>query len=645
MKGKIFLIGLLFCTISGLAQQKLKKADKLFADFAYMEAAEAYGEYLKEERNPSAEVIKKAADSYYFTGNDGNALRWYNKLYNLWGDTMDDDCFRRYIHALRVAKDYEKADSLLKARLEAKGDMAALNLFMRQKSHLDSINAAAPSFKVNNISSNSDKSDFGAVFYGNQVVYTSAKDTAKVKGKIYTWNEQPFLELYVADRDTATGTFLNEKKFIYKEQTSYHNATVAFMPDMKTVFYSANIVKPNDKLIRDGEGTGNFEIIKGVIEGNKLSETEKLPFNNVDYSVGHPAVTNDGKWLFFVSDMPGGFGETDIYAAPIGEDGKVGKPKNLGSKINTVGKEMFPFINDSILYFASDGHYGMGRLDVFESRVSGNLEFSEPVNLGKPVNGNKDDFAFITDKAKMYGYFSSNRNGGKGDDDIYYFKRQLPCMQKLSGTVADAKSKGPVDIADVKIYDATGKLIASAKTKPDGTYSVQVPCNSKVTVEVSKPDHSIVKQEVEIPARSGRKPKTIDFELSDYNDLVKQEDNMEKIDINPIYFDFDKYDITPRAIVELDKVVFVMQNFPNVIIKIESHTDSRGNDEYNMILSDNRAKSTYNYIISKGIDAARIESVKGYGESLLRNKCSNGVECTEEEHQLNRRSDFIVVKK
>lgn len=646
MKKKIFLFSLLLCVTAGFAQSKLKKADRLFADYAYVDAAKEYEKYLENEKSPGIETIKNVADAYYYTGNTASALRWYTKLDAVTTGGMDDRYFNRYIQSQRAEGNVQKADDLLKKRLEAKGDQAAIDRVVSQKKYLDSLNKAPSNFKVSNLAVNTDKSDFGTAFYGSQIVYSSSKDTTKVGGKTYAWNDQPFLELYVADRNAADGSLFNDKKFVEDNQTQYHNATLTFSPDLKTVYYSANIVKKNDKLNNGKEGTNNIEIIKGDIDGDKLINVEKLPFNNKDYSVGHPALSSDGKWLYFASDMPGGYGDTDIYVAEVYADGKVGDPKNLGPKINTAGREMFPFVNDSILYFSSDGHYGMGGLDVFESKKAKDLDFSEPKNLGAQVNSTHDDFSFIIDKGNKYGYFSSSRKGGRGDDDIYYFTRQdPPCEQWVSGRVTNMKYKMGINQADVKIYDQYGDVIASAKTGEDGAYKVKVLCGSKIKVEASKENHTKNDKELQTSKKNGEETKDVNFELSNYADLVRQEDNVEKVDINPIYFDYDKYAITEQAAIELDKVVYVMKNFPAIVIKIESHTDSRGKDAYNMILSGNRAKATYDYIIARGIDPARIESVKGYGETMLRNKCKNGVKCSDEEHGKNRRSDFIIVKK
>lgn len=645
MKRNLILFSLLLFITVGFAQSKPKKADRLYAEFAYVDAAKEYEKYLEKEKEPGIGTIANVANAYYYIGNTADALRWYAKLDGVTAGAMDDVTFNRYVQSLRAEGKAAKADELLKKRLEAKGDQAAINTLISQKKYLDSLNKAPSNFKVSNLAANSDKSDFGAAFYGNQIVYSSSKDT-NLGNKVYAWNDQPFLELYVADRNAADGSFFNDKKFIPDQQSQYHNATLTFSSDLKTIYYSANVVKKNDKLINDKAGTNNFEIIKGTVDGDKLTDVEKLPFNSKDYSVGHPSLSADGKRLYFASDMPGGYGDTDIYVAEVFANGKVGEPKNLGPKINTSGREMFPFVNDSILYFSSDGHYGMGGLDVFESHWVKDSDYSEPKNLGAQVNSVKDDFSFIIDKDNKYGYFSSNRAGGKGDDDIYYFTRQEPpCEQWVSGKVTNQKYKMAINQADVKVYDQYGDVIATAKTGEDGSYKVKVPCGSKIKVEASKENHTKADRELQTSKKNGEETKEVNFELSNYADLVRKEDNVEKVDINPIYFDYDKYAITEQASMELDKVVYIMKNFPSIVIKIESHTDSRGKDQYNLVLSQNRAKATYDYIIARGIDPSRIESVKGYGETRLINKCSNGVKCTEEQHSYNRRSDFIIVKK
>ncbi|KOS04648.1 hypothetical protein AM493_00275 [Flavobacterium akiainvivens] len=634
---------LIVCFGSAVGQSVLKKADRLYEALAYTEAAAEYEKYLSDKENPDREVLLRAAEANYHIGNTAATIKWYEKYIDTAPTGPIPVAELHYADALRIEGYEDKADFVLfiHYRFDEDRDLKLRN----QKKHLDSLNKTEPKFKVTNLDSNTVVADFGTVFYKDKIVYASAKDSVRDGAKTYAWNEQPYLELYVADRN-ADGSFKNEKKFLSRAQTGYHNAAVAFSPNNKMVFVSVNNVGKNDKLKNSKDGSNTIQLVYGTIEAETLINKKLAPFNSPDYNVGQPAVSTDGNWLFFVSDMPGGYGGTDIYRAPIFNDGRVGKPINLGETINTKGDEMFPFAAANALYFSSNGHYGLGGLDVFVSVMDADAfthpekatgeTFTLPQNLGRPINSNRDDFAYILSADAKYGYLSSNRPGGKGDDDIYYFEKDEQCGRLIAGKVTNPKSGQPVEGVEIKAQ-ADGKTYQDI-SKTDGSYSITIPCNAQISVlEAVKPGY--------VPGTIPLDGKSKDVELIAYQDLVKQRGDVELIDINPIYFDFDKYYITPQAAAELDKVVFVMENFPNVIIKIESHTDSRGKDDYNLRLSDDRAKSTYSYIVSKGIDPKRIESVHGYGETRLLNKCSNGVECTEEEHQLNRRSDFIIVKK
>jgi outer membrane protein OmpA-like peptidoglycan-associated protein/tetratricopeptide (TPR) repeat protein len=630
MTRHLLLVTLFFCFGSAVGQSLLKKANTHFETLAYTEAAAAYDKYLAAAENPDIEVLLRAAEANYNIGKTTNALLYYDKVFARKAEVYKQSNFLHYIDVLRIEGQYDKADALLWKNYTDR-NVNGLDALTTQKKYLDSLGKTEPKFKVENLAVNSRVADFGAVFYGNKVVYASAKDSIRDGGKMYDWNKQPYLELYVADRND-NGSFKNEKKFLANAQTGYHNAAVAFSPINKMVFISVNNVSKKDKLKDSKDGTNNIQLMYGILEGDRLTKKQFAAFNSADYSVGQPAVSADGNYLYFVSDMPGGYGGTDIYVAPLYDDGTIGKPTNLGETINTQGNEMFPFATADAFYFSSNGHYGLGGLDVFVIKTAGEA-FTLPQNMGRPINSNRDDFSYIVSANGACGYLSSNRAGGRGDDDMYYFKKDdAPCSQLITGRVINKKTGQPIEGVAVKAQ-VKGQGYSDT-SKADGSYTIDVPCGSDMIMEATKEGYTL-----------GKPNDKNEVELSAYADLVRKTGDIEMIDINPIYFDFDQYYITPQAAAELDKVVFVMQNFPNVVIKIESHTDSRGNDAYNLRLSDDRAKSTYSYIMAKGIDPKRIESVKGYGETRLLNKCSNDVPCTDEAHQLNRRSDFIIVKK
>ncbi|KAF2335156.1 OmpA family protein [Flavobacterium nitrogenifigens] len=643
---KLYILCLILSVTFSFAQKtNLKKADALFRSFSYSDASKAYEECLQNIKDPSAQTLKNAADSYYFISDSRNALKWYRKLYEVQGNNLTDIYYLRYIQSMKAVMDYDEADKMTKEYLDKKGDKAEINRYVAQKKYMDSVAKAKPLYTIKNLDINTSKSDFGATFFKDNVVFTSARDTTKFSEKLYTWNNQPFLNLYIAERNPADGSLFNETVFLPNIMTRYHEATASFDSQGKTIYYSTNIVKKN-KLVVDEARVNNFQIVKGSIVNNKLENPEKVFFDSDDYSVGHPSLSEDGKLLFFASDMPGGHGETDLYMVKIAEDGTMSSPQNLGPNINTIGNEVFPFFQNGVLYFSSDGHYGWGDLDVYESKLQADGTFSTPKNLGAPINSNKDDFSFIIDTTDAYGYFSSNREGGKGDDDIYSFTKGKPiCNQSISGMAIDRKTKKPLTDVTIMAYNSFSEVLGETKTNFDGKYAIEVPCNKVVKMIAAKPNYSSDDKTVETTGQNGGEIKDVNFELSNYDDLVVKKQGVEKVDVNPIYFDYDKYDITPKAVEELTKVVFIMQKFPNIKIKIESHTDSRGKDAYNLKLSDNRAKSTRDYILSQGIDASRIESAIGYGETRLINKCKNGVKCSEEEHLLNRRSDFIIIQK
>lgn len=633
----------MFFVSSFYGQQKLKSADKSFNEMAYVDAIKLYEEYAQGNSDLSVETITNIADSYYFLNDTRNALTWYQKLYDMQGLNLSDLYILRYTQSLRGVRDYDKANLITKEFLKKKNDNSEIRHFMNNQKVLDSLSKKETLYQITNLDVNTPNSDFGPAFYGNKLVYSSTKSVGDVNKKIYSWNQQPFLSMFVADRNLSNGALTNEQPFLSELASKYHDATITFSNDLKTFYYTTNTLN-GKRLKNDKKGTNNFQIIKAQLENDKMSKSENMFFNSLDFSVGHPSLSPDGKLLFFVSDMPGGYGETDIYMVEVFADGTMNSPINLGPKINTIGREMFPFFNNGVLYFSSEGHYGFGGLDVFESKYV-DKKFSEPKNLGEPINSNKDDFSFIADPEAKYGYFSSNRGGGKGDDDIYFYRKREPdCIQTVMGKVLNSKSKNGIGDASVKFYDSFNDLKFETNTNAKGEFEMKIPCKGVYKVIASKPNHTSQEKEVSFGDKDGDVV-TVDFDLASLEDFVIKDNGNEKIDINPIFFNYDKWDITPKAAIELDRVVYVMSTFPKVKIRIESHTDSRGKDLYNLKLSDNRAKSTQTYILSKGISPDRIESAIGFGESRLKNQCKNGVKCTEEEHFVNRRSDFIIIEK
>ncbi len=495
-------------------------------------------------------------------------------------------------------------------------------------------------YTIKNLDVNTEDSDFGTAFYGkDKVIFAAPSNNTVIVKKVWNENGQQFLDLYTG-LITEDRQLIDKKTLMGEVETKFHEASVTISKDLKTLYYTSNNYYKK-KFMTDSSGINNLQIYKASIDVNgKWVEIQKLPFNNSEYSIGHPALSFDETKLYFVSDMPGSYGETDIYVIDIHENGTYGAPRNLGPKINTAGREMFPYIGeDNILYFSTDGHPGYGELDVFASKIY-NSTVSQPINLDEPINSVADDFAFIIDDSRDRGFFSSNREEGKGDDDIYSFLADpglyIHCEQPITGLVRSESSRELLPGAKVVLLDEDGKEIDSAIADGSGRYILRgALCDADVIVIASLKGYLNDEQNITMPNDIDNDPYLLNLNLPDQ--FVSN-----RVNINSIYFDFDKSNIRPDAAKELDKVVQVMNEYPELLIEAGSHTDSRGKDKYNQKLSERRAKSTVDYIVSKGIGKDRL-ALHGYGESQLVNNCKNGVKCSDEEHELNRRTEFQIM--
>ena len=634
MKTKIIFTILALSSTFIFAQKKV--ADKFFKNYAYIKASDLYQEAIK-KGDSSAHVLTRLGDCYYNNSDSEKAAVWYSEAIAKYDD-VEPIYYFKYAQTLRSLGQYdeavvylEKFNDVQKDEDRIKGsDFTNVALYEKLKS------TEGVYVEVINLPINTKNSDFGG-FEKDGILYFSST-TKKDRDKLYVWNDEPFLDIYQSNISVATDgeDALNYSypNYIKSEDinTKYHEASVALTNDGKTIYFTRDNLSKNKKLKADREGTSHLKIYKATLIDSTWQDIKELSINDKVFSTGHPALSPDNKTLYFTSDREGGFGQTDLWkVAILGED-NYGFPVNLGAAVNTEGKEMFPFVSeDNTLYFSSDSYLNLGFLDIYESDLlkgGTNVE-----NLGAPFNSGYDDFAFSINEETGRGYFSSNREGGMGSDDIYGFEI---CSQLIVGTVRDSRSVLPLAFANVQLIDETGKIIKEVMTGEDGLYAFEVKCNQTYNVLGSKADYKDDLREINTSLINGNEV------LVDLN-LVPLIIDLEIV-ISPIYFDFDKWDIRTDAAYELENIVGVMKEHPDMKIKIESYTDSRGPDQYNLILSDKRAKSTRDYIVSRGIDASRIISAIGYGETDLVNDCTNGVKCTEAQQQANRRSKFIIIE-
>ncbi len=632
---------LLFSSVFGSAQNEYKMANKNFESLWYVKAAEQY-ERIIAKGDDSQEVLERVADAYYYNTDMNNASKWYGQLFTKYGKSVTPTYVFRYAHALKGIGNYELAKSLVKIHKQ-KLDQGGLNVneLGHTDERLDDILNKPPEFFVSHLSMNSSMADFGPMFYKDKIVFSSSRDSTNLRTRIYKWNEQPYLNLFLADT-VGQGTDLMEvTAFSENINSKYHEAVVAFSADGNTIYFTRNNYT-NNNLGTDAEGMNHLKLYTATLVNDEWSNVQELPFNSDDYSVGQPAVSADGTKLYFVSDMPGSIGATDIFVVDmLGED-TYSSPRNLGPKINTAGREMFPFLTDKKLYFASDGHVGLGGLDVFESTLD--EVFSTPVNLGKPLNGQRDDFAYIIDENTQKGYFSSNREGGMGDDDIYSFQRfERRCGQDLLGQVVSNMGI-PIEHVAVFVFDESETELAQTTTNENGQYrfDIELDCSKQYVVKTFRPGYKQKSKRFDTP-NENQFVNNVLMQLQVKNNLIVEENGQLKIKIEKIFFDFNKSDIRQDAAFELGKVVSVMNEYPDMVIRIEAHTDSRGDDNYNEKLSDLRAKATREFILSKGIAPERISSAIGYGEKRLLNDCTNLTDCSDNKHDTNRRSEFIIM--
>ncbi len=620
---------ILFTSVSFAQKKEVEKANKEFDKFAYIDAREIYLKVV-EDGYTSAQIFKNLGDTYYWNSDYDNAAKWYQRLVNEYPNEAEAMYYYRAAQSLKSLGQDEVADELMEAYIRKGGDPKIIQ----------ATNTSFLEYEVElqKVSVNTDNSDFGSAFYGNKLVYASA--TIQTEGdKIHEWNQQPFLDLFEADMD-ENGMLSNPTKLNGEVNTRFHESSAVFTKDGNTMYFTRNNFIDGKKG-RDKEKTIRLKLYKAT----KNSETYwtnivELPFNSKEYSVAHPALSLDEKRLFFSSDMPGTTGMSDIWYVDILEDGTYGTPMNV-TALNTEARESFPFISENNnLYFASDGRGGLGGYDVFMVPMGDDgMPDGEIKNLGAPTNSNKDDFGFIINERKRIGYVSSNRDGEKGSvaDEIY--RVQERCEVTIAGTITSNVNNEPVANATVTLLDENSIVVKTMTADANGRYSFDnlAECSSVYIVRAIGDGCEYNEKLVTTPTASG----TVMADLVLECDPCPPNDLGCRLKLEPIYFDFDRYNIRPDAEIELAKILAAMRQYPELIIHIESHTDSRGNDAYNEALSEKRAQSTLEWLVGKGIDRNRL-SARGYGEYQLTNQCSNGVECTEEEHQLNRRSMFII---
>ncbi|TDW46339.1 WD40 repeat protein [Flavobacterium sp. 270] len=640
----------------------IKSADKKYDNYAYADAIKAY-EKLVEKGSKDEKVLQRLGNSYYYIGELKQALQYYDQLF-LVNEDQEADYLYKYSQCLRSDGNYNKADQILeKFSQKAPLDKRAI-LFLKNKSYLEDIKLNSGRFEIADAGINSKGSDYGSAILDNKLVFTSARDTGGIVKKNFKWTNKAISTLYTVDLN-ADGS-IGEPKFFHKKNlaVNFNQSTPVFTKDGRTMYFTRN--NSVDGKRRENENKITFlKLYKATLIDGEWKEVQELPFNSDEYSVAHPALSIDEKTLYFASDMPGTLGLSDLFKVSIMPDGTFGKPENLGTEINTEGRETFPFISDeNELYFASDGRPGLGGLDVYVSKIDNQGLFEEVENVGEPINSKQDDFAFMINSKNRNGFFSSNRTNGHGLDDVYRFTeiRKLICEQDLLGTITDSETKEVLAGVNLILFDEAGQTTLETVSDQNGNYIFpKVKCGKKYAIKTSKANYDI-KQILPVVIKKGAGTTTLMIALDKKvvpiaaKAAVVKTLKINAVKVKPIavgtdlakllnlpmnFFDLGKATIKKTSEPQLQKVVDLLKQYPAIKLDIRSHTDSRQSDASNMILSEKRAQSTKSWLVQKGIDESRL-TAKGYGETQLINRCADGVKCTEKEHQENRRSEFII---
>ncbi|WP_121967030.1 OmpA family protein [Myroides sp. N17-2] len=675
MKKNIYKIGIvallgMFSSV-GFAQSSYeKKANAQIESMAYADAIKTYEKMLSKGQK-GTEVLSNLAKAYYENGLYLEANHWYSKLYEnikTPGEISDVDAYFRYVQTIRTTGDYILANAKMDLLAEKAPEDGRIKKYLSDPNYLEEVNTNRDGYRIKLLNSvNTGGSEYGSALYKGNIVYASSSNKKGKHKKIHSWTNDPFTKLYSAPV-RIDGYVGDVKPFAKKLEGNFNEANAIFTADSRAMIFSSN--NRGDSKVRYSDGTLLVNLYRAYnLGGDKWGDVEKLSINVENASTASPALTPDQDWMYFASDRPGGYGQSDLYRVRLFRDGTMGTPENLGNKVNTEGRESFPFVSsDNVLYFASDGHPGLGGLDLYGVQIYDDGSFGEVVNLGNSINSPYDDFAMYLDPEAKFGFITSNRPNGNGKDDLYYVRMkmgtELNVAQEIRGKVTDKGTKRPILDSFIFLYDSKHRMIEEVEADKRGEYVfkdvkvnrdyyVAVKANGYKSEEVSVEDidrNDVRIVDFELERTKGGLPSYTDYPTIDVNEGYNRPDRGENprevnlgdhIGLAPIYFNNDSSIIRSDAQLELSKVASVMMTNPGLKLEVRSYTSSVGPDDYNLRLSERRADQTVDWLVRQGVNRLRLKGV-GYGEKGIKNGCVNNVPCSERDHQVNRRSEFII---
>ncbi|WP_199140179.1 OmpA family protein [Pedobacter sp. ASV12] len=650
MKKKYIIIATLIAwgasltTVFAQEQFNLRdRAKKLYNEYQYFQAVQLF-QKLVDVKKPKLEDLESLADCYVKMKDYEAAENWYARVVAV--PESKPENLILYGEALKSNLKYAEAKKVLQQYASTTGDNARVSVDIAGCDSAVVWLAKPTTHQIKNQAGvNTPLSEFSVFPYQKGVFFTGEPNSKSLKD-LYGRTGRPYLRIYTANRNEANDLSNAAIDSVIYNKGEYHIGPVITNKLGSVLYVTRTTTGKTVEVSTVGKNkynTNNLELYFFKQLAGKWVE-QAFAYNNVEkYSVGHAALSPDEKTLYFVSNMPGGLGGTDIWYCELQEDKTWGQPQNAGPSINTVKDEMFPTVgDDGTLYFSSTGWPGMGGLDIFSTKGS-KQSWSKPENLKYPVNSPADDFAFLTisnNDNLTTGFLSSNRKGGVGRDDIYSFSHrgeQPKVILALKGDVVNKKSGEIIPAAAVTLFSAGRQVVARKSSTEQGTFLFDLEPGKDYQVLAQK--EKFYADSTTISTKGIDKSQTfaVKLQLEPLYEIGKA------IALQNIHYDFDKDNIRADAAKILDELVRTMRDNPTLVIELGSHTDSRGVDSYNLDLSQRRARSVVNYLVSRGIARDRMVA-KGYGETQLLNKCSNGVKCTAAEHQANRRTEFKILK-
>ncbi|WP_164510809.1 OmpA family protein [Nonlabens xiamenensis] len=620
---KLYILFILFIAVTLGAQAQsdaTKKADKLYDQLRYVEAAKAYEKVL-ENGTRTQYVYTRLGNAYFYNSEFKKAETNYARAVKR---NPEAETLYRYAQSLKANEKYDQSNRIMDQFAAAAPSDDRARAYRANPNYIEDIQGMKEGFTTKAFNENTESSDFSAFQIGNKLYFSSSRNEARKK---YGWNKEPYLDIYVAEIDEA-GVPGKAQLLPGDVNTKYHEGTLDITPDGKYMFFTRVDYYEGD-FEKASDGESKLNIYRALNAGGEWRDIQTTSLEAKEYGVGHPSVSKDGSTIYFASEAPGGQGGSDIYKADL-KDGVISNPVNLGPVVNTPGDDSFPYIADNgTLYFSSNGHLGLGGLDVFK------YENGEVSNMGAPINSSLDDFGYSYSDVTGKGYLSSNRKGGKGGDDIYNIERIEICEVAVTVTAIDEETNEPIQGAIVSLQDESGNSMPSQTTDAMGKAVFTTECNLELTArgvmdkyESGEATLSVAEEETA----------AVEVFMMPEPEIVE-----DKIILNKIYFDLDKSNIRPDAALELDRLVNLMKKYPDLEILAETYADIRGSDSYNLALTERRANSIIEYVESQGIDGSRL-AAKGRGEANPVVDCK-AKQCTPAEYELSRRSEFTITNR